>query len=92
VTWDARFTSPKSNIRHPRGQPPQLKCEWHTTKPDKDNLEKAILDELKQAGFFRDDAQVCSGGPNTKRYVLPGVSSDPEGLPGVTIEVEELEP
>ncbi len=92
VTWDARFASPKSNIAHPRGQAPRLKREWHTKKPDRDNLDKAILDELRQAGFFGDDSQVCSGGPQTKRYVLPGAPSGLEGLPGLTIEIEELEP
>jgi Holliday junction resolvase RusA-like endonuclease len=91
VTWDMRFSCPKDNIRHPRGQGARIKCEWHTRKPDRDNLDKPILDELKAAGFYLDDNQVCSGGPNTKRYVLPGENAGPEGLPGVTIVVEELE-
>ena len=33
----------------------------HTSKPDRDNLDKAVLDVLKDIGFFRDDAQVCEG-------------------------------
>jgi Holliday junction resolvase RusA-like endonuclease len=35
---------------------------WHTAKPDRDNLEKAVLDALTQlGGFWRDDSQVCDG-------------------------------
>jgi Holliday junction resolvase RusA-like endonuclease len=35
---------------------------WHTGKPDRDNLEKAVLDALTQlGGFWRDDSQVCDG-------------------------------
>lgn len=30
----------------------------HTSKPDADNLAKAIMDECTQLGFWRDDAQV----------------------------------
>ena len=34
----------------------------HTQKPDRDNLEKAVLDCLKTLGIFaEDDAQVCCG-------------------------------
>lgn len=33
----------------------------HTAKPDRDNLDKAILDALVHARLFRDDAQVCDG-------------------------------
>lgn len=32
---------------------------WHTSKPDKDNIEKAVLDALKD--WWDDDAQVCVG-------------------------------
>lgn len=35
---------------------------WHTNKPDRDNLEKALLDAITQLGvFWRDDMQVCAG-------------------------------
>lgn len=33
----------------------------HTAKPDRDNLDKAVLDTLTQIGFWRDDSQVCAG-------------------------------
>lgn len=33
---------------------------WRTTKPDTDNLQKLLKDCMTQAGFWTDDAQVCS--------------------------------
>lgn len=33
----------------------------HASKPDRDNLDKAVLDCLTAIGMFADDAQVCSG-------------------------------
>jgi len=33
----------------------------HTAKPDRDNLDKAVMDALKNIGMFRDDSLVCSG-------------------------------
>lgn len=35
---------------------------WHTSKPDRDNLEKAVLDALVNAGVISDDKSVCAGG------------------------------
>lgn len=33
---------------------------WKTTKPDTDNLDKALKDEMTRLHFWKDDAQVCS--------------------------------
>ena len=33
---------------------------WRTSKPDTDNLEKALKDEMTHPHFWHDDAQVCS--------------------------------
>lgn len=33
----------------------------HDVKPDRDNLDKALLDLMKRAGVYHDDAQVCDG-------------------------------
>lgn len=33
---------------------------WHTTKPDLDNIEKALKDALSDIRAWRDDCQVCS--------------------------------
>ena len=34
---------------------------WHTSKPDRDNSDKAILDALTNVQIWNDDAQVCDG-------------------------------
>ena len=34
--------------------------EYKTTKPDTDNLNKMLKDEMTRAGFWKDDAQVAS--------------------------------
>ncbi len=44
----------------------------HTSKPDRDNADKAILDALTDACVWRDDCQVCDG-PVSKIYgAAPG--------------------
>lgn len=54
---------------------------WHTNKPDRDNLEKAILDSLTQLGlFWRDDTQVCAG--EVRKIYGP--------QPGARIEIRAL--
>ncbi|MEQ1891060.1 MAG: RusA family crossover junction endodeoxyribonuclease [Planctomycetota bacterium] len=58
---------------------------WCTAKPDRDNLEKAVLDALKQDGWFLDDALVCAGEVRKVYHAKAGV-------PGARITVEELEP
>lgn len=54
--------------------------EWHTSKPDTDNLEKALKDEMTRLHFWDDDAQVCS-------EIVEKFWSDPCG---VFVRVEEL--
>lgn len=76
---DLFFPRPKSLCRRrdPEGPVP------HTAKPDRDNCEKALLDALKQDGWFRDDSQVCDGRVR-KFYHAKG------GRPGAEITVQEL--
>ncbi len=33
----------------------------HSSKPDRDNADKAVLDALQDLGYYRDDALVCDG-------------------------------
>lgn len=54
--------------------PPILKPNaprWHTSKPDRDNSDKALLDSLTNLGIWGDDKQVCDGRIR-KLYVMPG--------------------
>ena len=44
---------------------------WHTVKPDADNLTKAVKDALTNAGAWKDDSRVAKLYV-TKRYCLPG--------------------
>lgn len=56
------FARPKSHYR--TGQNSHLlkdsAPEWHTSKPDRDNCDKFVLDSLKNI-FWSDDSLVCAG-------------------------------
>jgi Holliday junction resolvase RusA-like endonuclease len=57
------FERPKSHYRtgkHADELRPDAPL-WHTSKPDRDNLEKAVLDCLTTIGMWKDDCQVCAG-------------------------------
>jgi Holliday junction resolvase RusA-like endonuclease len=56
------FTGKRSDVLRPDAP------NFHTSKPDRDNLDKAILDAITNAGIWKDDAQVCAG-TLTKAYV-----------------------
>jgi Holliday junction resolvase RusA-like endonuclease len=64
-----------------RSDPPGLI--EHESKPDSDNLRKAILDALK--AWWRDDAQVCAG-QSLKAYAEKG------GLPRTIVRVRSMVP
>ena len=55
--------------------------DYKTTKPDTDNLQKALKDQMTRLGYWKDDAQVCS-------EIVEKFWADPCG---VYIVVEELE-
>lgn len=59
VQIDVTFIFPRPKYlltkKSPMGRIP------HTAKPDRDNLDKAVLDALKTLGFVRDDSQVYGG-------------------------------
>lgn len=55
----------------PRPKRLQRKCDPeqpipHTSRPDKDNMEKAVMDALTDCGLWRDDSLVFSG--HTAKY------------------------
>jgi len=56
---------------------------WRDSKPDHDNLEKAVMDALTRARAWLDDAQVVRL-QSLKRYALP------DEVPGVFIELASL--
>mgnify|MGYP003388238820 CR=1 FL=1 len=56
----------------------------HDIKPDRDNLDKVVLDALTKAHFWHDDCQVC-GGEIWKYYAAIGAR------PGVRIVVTPIE-
>lgn len=56
---------------------------WFTGKPDRDNLDKAVLDALTTAGVWRDDAQVCAGSIE-KLYCMS------DQVPGVFVTIKDL--
>ena len=53
---------------------------WKTSKPDTDNLNKALKDEMTRLHFWHDDAQVCS-------EIIEKFWAD---IPGIYIEVVSL--
>ena len=76
-------------------RPKYLSTPWHEQnaagelraccKPDRDNLDKLILDTLTELRFWKDDAQVCDG-PVRKWYHAIGEQ------PGVRVSIEVLSP
>lgn len=71
VFWFARPANPLHEI-------------FHVVRPDRDNLDKIVLDTLIKAGVLADDAQVCAGQP-LKLYCAPGAR------PRVRVVIASLE-
>jgi len=89
VRVDVMFLMPR-----PKALTKKHRSQWpyHTAKPDKDNLEKAVLDVLQhksirgnviQRGFWKDDSQV-SIGTTEKRYA-------DDVQPGAVVSIQILE-
>jgi len=92
VYLEFRFPRPKSHLRTGRfaGILKPRAPRQHTQKPDKDNLEKAVLDALgKFDGMpplvWCDDCQVVDG-RTSKRWADPGEE------PGVSVAIMEVMP
>ena len=75
------FPRPKSHYRGEvlREDAPK----FHVYKPDRDNLDKVVLDALEESGLIKNDCQVCAG-------ILLKAYVGPEELPGVRIQIQEL--
>jgi len=69
------FPRPKSHFTS-KGQIKADAPVWHTQKPDRDNLDKAVLDTLTKIEMWRDDSQACSG-QLLKRWTALG---EPSGV------------
>jgi Holliday junction resolvase RusA-like endonuclease len=76
VDIDFFFSRPKS--KQGAGCPEQAYL--HDVKPDRDNLDKAVLDALTKAGAWKDDCKVA-GGRIMKYWVAKG------GEPGAKITI-----
>lgn len=59
----------------------------HTNKPDRDNLDKVVLDVLTKMGFWLDDKQVCAGEP-AKAYV--NINEEPGAEIYVSVDSKEV--
>jgi Holliday junction resolvase RusA-like endonuclease len=84
VTITFQFPRPRSHYRtgkHSAELRPDAP-HWHTTKPDRDNAEKAVLDCLTTIGMWKDDCQVCAG--EVRKCYAPVTE-----LPGAEIRIEE---
>ena len=81
LTLTIYMPRPKSHFRANGAIKPSAPL-WPTGKPDRDNLEKAILDALTTAGVWKDDSLVCTGATR-KIYAM-------ERVGGASIEIEEM--
>jgi len=82
------FPRPKNHFNS-KGELKPTAPKWHTAKPDRDNLDKSVLDALTNLGIWGDDKQVCDG--RVKKYYVPfGLIAT--GVAGCTVEIKEVEP
>lgn len=76
---DLYFERPRRLCRRgdPEGAVP------HDAKPDRDNVEKAVMDALTESGLWGDDCQVCAGEVR-KWYAAKGCG------PGTVVRAERI--
>lgn len=74
------FRRPKGHFRS-NGQLKDTAPSFHTSKPDRDNLDKAVMDALTTLGVWDDDCQVVEG------RIRKLYSSD--GTTGAWVEIRE---
>lgn len=63
VDWTMTFPRPQSHYGTGRnaGVLKASAPRHHPNRPDRDNLDKVVLDCLSELGYWRNDTQVCSG-------------------------------
>lgn len=74
------FPRPKSHYTKKGLRP--FSPEFHTSKPDSDNVLKAVCDALTGVGLWKDDAQVASVEVRKEYGAAPGCSLKVEMLTG----------
>jgi Holliday junction resolvase RusA-like endonuclease len=88
---------PKSHFRSNGELKPNVP-KWHTTKPDRDNLEKLVNDaltfkqmpdETKPFGVWTDDNLVCDGKVRKLYTQTSGLFANVQCASGVEIEIKE---
>jgi Holliday junction resolvase RusA-like endonuclease len=77
------FKRPKRHF-NTKGELRPFPPELYTSKPDSDNLEKAVWDVLTQLQVWDDDSQICEN--TTKKFY----STTNDGFCGAIIQIEEL--
>ena len=77
------FPRPKNHFRS-NGELKPNAPKWHTSKPDRDNLDKGVLDALTNLSIWGDDKQVCDGRIK-KFYSALGLAS------GCYVEIKEVD-
>lgn len=78
---DITFLMPRpARLRKKKSPPGRI---WFASKPDRDNLDKAVLDAMTQTGWWIDDAQVVSG-------MVQKVYCAVDEAPGAIIAVRQL--
>lgn len=80
---DMQFRMPRPKKHYLRGVLRKNAPRWHTKKPDKDNLEKAVMDALTDAGLWKDDSLVCKGD-------VEKVFADVPEIVGCTVIISKL--
>lgn len=59
IFFGTMFVMPRPKKHFRKGKLRPDAPSWHVAKPDFDNLAKAIADELTNAGYWKDDSQIC---------------------------------
>lgn len=77
------FARPKKHFTGKGVLRPEFASSRHTQKPDRDNIDKCVLDAMTRKGVLRDDCLVCAG--KVEKYW-----ADPLGEAGALITVEAL--